>query len=97
MSMFNVSGKLVKVYAQERQDRETGEVSKETRCQIMGDIPTRDGKDSRFDLQDIRVPVDLVASMKAAEGKDVRVPIGFFAAGKNQMIVFIPKGSRLDA
>jgi len=97
MSMFNVTGNLVKVYRQERIDRDTGETQIEHRANILGEIPTRDGKDTRVDLQDIRIPGDLVADMKAAEGKEVTVPIGFFAAAKNQMVVFIPKGSRLVA
>jgi len=97
MSMFNVTGNLVKVYRQERPDRETGEIQVEHRANIMGEIPTRDGKDTRVDLQDIRIPGELVADMKAAQGKTVTVPIGFFAAAKNQMVVFIPKGSRLKA
>lgn len=94
MSMFNVTGDLVKVYRQERADRETGEIQVEHRANILGEIPTRDGKDTRVDLQDIRIPGEMVGDMKAAQGKQVTVPIGFFAAGKNQMVVFIPKGSR---
>ena len=97
MSMFNVTGELRKVYRQERTDRETGEVQVEHRANILGEIPTRDGGDTRLDLQDIRIPTEMVADMKAAQGKVVTVPIGFFAAAKNQMVVFIPKGSRLKA
>lgn len=97
MSMFNVTGELLKVYRQERKDRETGEVQVEHRASILGEIPTRDGGDTRLDLQDIRIPVEMVGDMKAAQQKRVTVPIGFFAAGKNQMVVFIPKGSKLQA
>ena len=93
MSMFQVTGELRKVYRQERADRETGEISVEHRANILGEIPTRDGKDTRLDLQDIRIPDGLVGRMKEAEGKTVTVPIGFFAVAKNQVVVFIPRGA----
>jgi len=96
MSMFKVSGRLAKVYRQKRVDRETGEQTTETRCNILGEIPTRDGGDTRLDLQDIRVPDDLASTLTKLEGQDVNLPVGLFAPAKGQIVVFIPKGSKVN-
>ena len=95
-SMYQISGQLVKVYCQQRTDRDTGEVTAEHRCNVLGEIATRDGGDFRLDLQDIRVPDEHVAALRSREGQNVTLPVGLFSPAKGQVILFIPKGSTLD-
>lgn len=92
LSMFTVSGQVMKTFVQPGSvDKDTGQVSKpSSKVQIMGEMPVQGG-DSRLDMitltvENIKVYSDLV-------GKKVRVPLGFFAPNKGNILYFIPKGS----
>lgn len=92
ISMFTVTGQVLKTFIQEgRTDKETGEVSKDAvKVQIMGEMPVQGG-DSRLDL--ITLTVEDQKSYDALKGKRVRVPLGFFAPAKGNIVYYIPKGS----
>ena len=96
MSMFRVTGQLAKVYDQERKDQETGEITKETRANILGEIPTRDGNDTRLDLQDIRIPDDLAASVRKLVGREISLPVGIFSPQRGRLVVYVPRGSKIS-
>jgi hypothetical protein len=50
------------------------------------------GGDSRFDL--ITLTVESGKTYSDLAGKRVRVPLGFFAPQKGNIVYFIPKGSQ---
>jgi hypothetical protein len=90
--MFTVTGQVLKTFIQPGQvDKETGEVGKSSsKVQIMGEIPVQGG-DSRLDL--ITLTVENQKSYEELKGKRIRVPLGFFAPQKGNIVYFIPKGS----
>ena len=91
--MFSIIGQLANVFDQEHTDRESGEVQTKHRIQILGNIPLTDGSGgTRLELvtlnvEDARVYKDLV-------GQQIRVPFGFFAPAKGQVVQFVPKGAK---
>ena len=91
-SMFTVTGQLVKTFIQPAPiDKETGEVGKPSpKIQIMGEMPVQGGE-SRFDL--ITLTVENLETYNALKGKKIRVPLGFFAPQKGNIVYYIPKGS----
>lgn len=91
-SMFTVTGQLVKTFVQPGLvDKETGEQGKASpKIQIMGEMPVQGG-DSRFDL--ITLTVENLNTYNPLKGKKIRVPLGFFAPQKGNIVYFIPKGS----
>ena len=93
MSMFNITGKLMHTYVQPgRTDKDTGEVTEaKHKVQILGSLPVPNG-DSRFDMVTLTCPNP--ADFQGMENKTIRVSIGAFAPSKNQIIWFIPKGSK---
>ena len=93
ISMFTVSGTVVKTFIQSGQvDKETGETGKSSsKVQIMGEMPVQGG-DSRLDL--ITLTVENKKAYEELKGKRVRVPLGFFAPQKGNIVYFIPKGSQ---
>lgn len=92
LSMFTVTGQVLKTFVQPGQaNRETGEIGKDAvKVQIMGEMPVPGG-DSRLDL--ITLTVEDQKSYEALKGKRVRVPLGFFAPAKGNIVYYIPKGS----
>jgi hypothetical protein len=91
-SMFTVTGQVMKTYFQQGQaDKETGEIGKPTpKVQIMGEMPVQGGE-SRFDL--ITLTVENLKAYSDLQGKKIRVPLGFFAPQKGNIVYFIPKGT----
>lgn len=92
LSMFNVTGQVLKTFIQPGQvDKETGEAGKSSiKVQIMGEMPVQGG-DSRLDL--ITLTVETQKAYEDLKGKRVRVPLGFFAPQKGNIVYFIPKGA----
>lgn len=92
LSMFTVTGQVLKTFVQPGQaNRETGEIGKDSvKVQIMGEMPVPGG-DSRLDL--ITLTVEDQKSYESLKGKRVRVPLGFFAPAKGNIVYYIPKGS----
>jgi len=92
LSMFTVTGQVLKTYYQEgRTDKETGEIEPGShKVQLLGEMPVKGG-DSRADL--ITLTVEDPKAYAGMKGKRIRVPLGFFAPQKGNIVYFIPKGS----
>lgn len=92
LSMFTVTGQVLKTYTQPGQvDKITGEIGKSSlKVQIMGELPVQGG-DSRLDL--ITLTIENEKTYSTLHGKRVRVPLGFFAPQKGNIVYFIPKGA----
>lgn len=92
-AMFTLCGQVANVYVQ------PGGVSKKTgeafdprdKVQILGNIPLPEGG-KRLDL--VTLSVEDARPYQAAVGKQIRVPVGCFASGRN-VAFFIPRGARL--
>jgi len=93
LSMFTVTGQVLKTFIQPGQvDRETGEVGKSSaKVQIMGEMPVQGGQ-SRLDL--ITLTIEDKKTYDELQSKRVRVPLGFFAPQKGNIVYFIPKGAQ---
>jgi hypothetical protein len=93
LSMFTVTGQVMKTFIQEgKTDKQTGEIDESSiKVQILGEMPVKGG-DSRLDL--ITLTVENEKTYSDLTGKRIRVPLGFFAPSKGQIIYFIPKGSK---
>lgn len=92
LSMFTVTGQILKTFIQPGQvDRETGIAGKSSvKVQIMGEMPVQGG-DSRLEM--ITLTVEEQKLYEDLKSKRVRVPLGFFAPQKGNIVYFIPKGS----
>lgn len=92
ISMFTVTGQVLKTFIQPgRVDKETAEVGESSvKVQIMGEMPVQGGE-SRLDL--ITLTVENQKTYDELKGKRVRVPLGFFAPQKGNIVYFIPKGA----
>ncbi len=92
LSMFTVTGQVLKTFVQPgRLDKETGEMSQlSIKVQIMGEMPVQGGE-SRLDL--ITLTVENQKIYDDLKTKRVRVPLGFFAPQKGNIVYFIPKGA----
>lgn len=93
-AMFTLCGQVLNVFVQ------PGGVSKKTgeeyeardKVQLLGELPLQDGQ-KRMEL--VTLTVDDARPFDAVKGKRVRVPVGFFASGRDVQF-YIPKGSRLE-
>jgi len=92
LSMFTVTGQVLKTFVQPGQvDKETGEMGKSSiKVQIMGEMPVQGG-DSKLDL--ITLTIENQKTYDDLKGKRVRLPLGFFAPQKGNIVYFVPKGS----
>ena len=90
--MFTITGQLLKAYPETQVNKETGEEMKRNKIQLLGDMPLRDGSGTRFDM--VTLSVEDLGPYRELEGQTIRVPFGFFATGKGNVITFVPKGSR---
>lgn len=93
ISMFTVTGQVLKTFIQPGQvDKETGEIGKSSvKVQIMGEMPVQGGE-SRLDL--ITLTVENQKTYEDLKTKRIRVPLGFFAPQKGNIVYFIPKGAQ---
>ena len=91
-SMFTVTGQVLKTFIQAGQvDKETGVMGKPSvKVQIMGEMPVQGGE-TKLDL--ITLTVEDQKTYDALKSKKIRVPLGFFAPQKGNIVYFIPKGS----
>lgn len=93
ISMFTVTGRVLKTFIQQGQvDKETGVVGKPSvKVQLMGEMPVQGSDDSKLDL--ITLTVENQKTYDDLKNKQIRVPLGFFAPQKGNIVYFIPKGS----
>jgi hypothetical protein len=90
--MFTVTGQVLKTFIQPGLvDKDSGQVGKSSsKVQIMGEMPVQGGE-SRLDL--ITLTVEDKKTYDELKGKKIRVPLGFFAPQKGNIVYFIPKGA----
>jgi hypothetical protein len=90
--MFTVTGQVVKTFIQPAlADKGTGQVgTPSNKVQIMGEMPVQGGE-SRFDL--ITLTVEDKKTYDDLKGKKIRLPLGFFAPQKGNIVYFVPKGA----
>lgn len=95
LSMFTVTGQVMKTFLQEgKTDKETGVIEESTaKVQIMGEMPVKGGA-SRLDL--ITLTIEDEKSYAGLAGKKIRIPLGFFAPSKGQIVYYIPKGAKVE-
>jgi hypothetical protein len=91
--MFTVTGQVLKTFIQPGlADKTTGQVGNpSTKVQIMGEMPVQGGE-SRLDL--ITLTVEDKKTYDDLKGKKIRVPLGFFAPQRGNIVYFIPKGAK---
>lgn len=91
-SMFTVTGQVLKTFIQPAVvNNETGVLGEpSTKVQLMGEMPVQGGE-SRLDL--ITLTIQDRKAYDALTGKIVRIPLGFFAPQKGNIVYFVPKGS----
>lgn len=91
-SMFTVTGRVLKTFIQQGQvDKETGVMGKPSvKVQLMGEMPVSGGE-TKLDL--ITLTVENQKTYDDLKNKQIRVPLGFFAPQKGNIVYFIPKGS----
>ena len=90
--MFSITGQLLQTFSEKQVNKETGEEITRHRIQLLGDIPLRDGSGTRHDL--VTLNVEHLADYSDLKGQQIRVPFGFFAPAKGNVITFVPKGSK---
>jgi hypothetical protein len=92
LSMFTVTGQVMKTFIQPgRVDKQTGDIEKSSvKVQVLGEMPVQGGG-SRLDL--ITLSVENEKTYSDLAGKKVRIPLGFFAPSKGQIVYYIPKGA----
>lgn len=90
--MFSITGQLLKAFQERQVNKDTGEEVTRSRIQLLGDVPLRDGSGSRHDL--VTLNVEELGPYRDLEGETIRVPFGFFAPAKGNVITFVPKGSK---
>lgn len=90
--MFSITGELRKVYSENHTNRETGEITRKHRIQMLGEVPLRDSDGTKEDF--VTLTIDNPADYQDLVRETITVPFGFFAPGKGNVVVFVPKGSR---
>lgn len=92
-SMFTITGQVMNTFIQPGMvNKETGEQGKlSVKVQIMGEMPVQGGE-TRLDM--VTLTVEEQKTYDDLKTKRVRVPMGFFAPQKGNIVFFIPKGSK---
>lgn len=92
--MFTMTGTVTNVYVQPKGTNKSGdEYGGNTKVQILGRIPLPNGE-VRMDM--ISLTAHDPNQFDGLTGIEVTIPVGMMALGKNQLIYFIPKGSKVE-
>lgn len=91
-SMFTITGQVLNTFIQPGiVNKETGEQGKSSvKVQLMGEMPVQGGE-TRLDM--VTLTVENQKIYDDLRTKRIRVPMGFFAPQKGNIVFFIPKGS----
>lgn len=95
--MFTLNGQVMNVFKTPKGlNKKTGEeYDSQDKVQIMGQLPVRDTADYRLDM--ITLTTDQANRFEALKGQHVSVPVGMIGRGKNDVLYFIPKGSKISS
>ena len=93
--MFTLNGKVMNVFKTPKGlNKKMGEeYDSQDKVQIMGALPVRDSDQYRFDM--IILTTDQADKFEKLINQDVSVPVGMIGRGKNDVLYFIPKGSKV--
>lgn len=94
MSMFTITGQVLNTFeAPGRQaDKKAGIEAQDAKpkVQLLGQMPVL-GEQTRMEL--VTLTCEDQSEYDALKGQIVTVPLGIFAAGRGQVIYYIPKGA----
>jgi hypothetical protein len=90
--MLTLKGKLINTFVSPKGEKDGKEYGGQDKVQIIGDILLPNGE-TKVDM--FTLTAHNVSDFKAYIGKDIRVPVGIFAAAKS-LTYYIPKGSKLE-
>jgi len=91
MSMLTITGKLLHIFEKPASKRGDEVLDPKPQIQLLGEYPLPNG-DFRHDL--VTLTCDDPTKYKELLNKNISIPVGVFAPGKNQVIHFIPKGAK---
>lgn len=90
--MFSITGELRKVYSENQPNKETGELIRKHRIQMLGEVPLRDSDGTKEDF--VTLTIENPDDYRDLVRQVITVPFGFFAPGKGNVVTFVPKGSK---
>ena len=90
--MLTLKGKLINTFVSPKGEKDGKQYGGQDKVQIIGDILLPNGE-TKVDM--FTLTAHNVSDFKNYIGKDIRVPIGIFAAAK-AITYYIPKGSKLE-
>lgn len=89
--MLTLKGKLINTFVSPKGENKSGEsYGGQDKIQIIGDISLPNGE-TKVDM--FTLTTANIEHFQSLNGKDIRVPIGIFAASNN-VTYYIPKGSK---
>jgi len=88
--MLTLRGKIINVYQQPKGEKDGKEYGGQDKIQLVGEVVLQNGE-KRIDM--FNLTAHNVKDFQEFLNKDITVPVGVMATGKN-LIYFIPKGSR---
>jgi hypothetical protein len=91
MSMLTIRGRLIHIFEKPPVKRGDETIDAKPQIQLLGEYPLLNGE-SRFDL--VTLTCENPKDYEQFLNEIISVPVGVFAPGKNQLIHFIPKGSK---
>jgi hypothetical protein len=90
--MLTLKGKLINIFVSPKGEKDGKEYGGQDKVQIIGDVVLPNGE-TKVDM--FTLTAHDVSKFKEFLGKEIRVPIGLFAAANN-ITYYIPKGSILE-
>lgn len=95
--MFTLNGQVMNVFKTPKGlNKKTGEeYDSQDKVQIMGSLPVRESDQYRLDM--ITLTTDQANVFERLKGQHVSVPVGMIGRGKNDVLYFIPKGSKITS
>ena len=93
--MFTLNGQVMHVFkAPTGTNKKTGEeYGGQDKVQILGSLALPESGEYRFDM--ITLTTDQANVFERLKGQEISVPVGMMARGKNDLLYFIPKGSKV--
>lgn len=91
MSMLQITGQVLNVFEKPAMKRGDDEVAAKPQVQLLGEIALPNGE-TRYDL--VTLTTDMPRAFDEFKDQKITVDVGVFSPAKNQIIYFIPKGSK---
>lgn len=88
--MITLKGKLLNTFVSPKGEKDGNEYGGQDKIQLIGDISLPNGE-TKIDM--FTLTTQDISLFKDLRGKEIRVPIGIFAAAKS-LTYYIPKGSK---